>query len=247
MNGMLYLIGLGLNDEEDLSLKAINIMKKCDEIYCELYTGIWHGDLKKLEKIIEKKVVILERKEVEDDSLVKSSKTKNIALLIPGDPLTATTHIEFMTEAGKMNKNIEVIHSSSIFTAVAETGLQLYKFGRTASLPYPEEKYKPESFYDVIEENYKHGLHTLILLDTAKGGMSIKDALKILLEIETKKKGNVIKKSKIVVCSALGGRNKKIKYGNVKDIQKIDFDKPAVIIIPGKLNFKEEEALLLWV
>src|SRR3989344_5007378 len=247
MNGMLYLIGLGLNDEEDLSLKAVNSIKKCDEIYCELYTGIWHGDIKKLEKIIEKKVIILERKEVEDNSLLEKSKKRNIALLIPGDPLTATTHVEFLIEAKKMKIDVEVINSSSIFTAVAETGLQLYKFGRTASLPYPEENYKPESFYDIIEENHKQGLHTLILLDTTKEGMTVKDALKILLEIETKKKGNVIKKSKIVVCSALGGRNKKIKYGNVKDIQKIDFDKPAVIIIPGKLNFKEEEALLLWV
>ena len=246
MNGMLYLIGLGLNDEEDLSLKAVNSIKKCDEIYCELYTGIWHGDIKKLEKIIEKKVIILERKEVEDNSLLEKSKKRNIALLIPGDPLTATTHVEFLIEAKKMKIDVEVINSSSIFTAVAETGLQLYKFGRTASLPYPEENYKPESFYDIIEENYKQGLHTLILLDTAKEGMSLKDALKILLNIEEKRKINIISKVKIVVCSALGGSNKKIKYGNVKDIQKINFDKPSVIIIPGKLNFKEEEALQLW-
>ena len=68
---MLYLIGLGLNDEEDLSLKAINTMKKCNEIYCELYTGIWHGDLKKLEKIVEKKIKILERKD--GDGLGSSS------------------------------------------------------------------------------------------------------------------------------------------------------------------------------
>ena len=59
MNAMLYLIGLGLNDEEDLSLKAINAMMKCDEVYCELYTGIWHGDIKKLENISKKKIVIL--------------------------------------------------------------------------------------------------------------------------------------------------------------------------------------------
>ena len=243
---MLYLIGLGLNDEEDLSLKAINIIKKCDEIYCELYTGIWHGDIKKLEKILEKKIIILERKEIENDSLLKKAKTKNIVLLIPGDPLSATTHIEFLTEAKKMKIDVDIIHSSSIFTAVAETGLQLYKFGRTASLPYPEENYNPESFYDIIEENKKQGLHTLILLDTAKEGMSVKDALRILLKIESKRKGELISNQEIVVCSSLGGRNKKIKYGYPKDLGRMNFDKPAVIIIPGKLNFKEEEALQLW-
>jgi len=243
---MLYLIGLGLNDEEDLSLKAINVMKKCSEVYCELYTGIWHGDIKKLEKMVEKKMVILERREVEDNSLLEKAKKRNVALLIPGDPLTATTHIEFLIEAKKMKIDVEIIHSSSIFTAVAETGLQLYKFGRTASLPWSEKNYKPESFYDIIEENYKQGLHTLILLDTAKEGMNVKNALKILIEIENKRKKNIISKERIVVCSALGSKKKIIKYGNVKVIQKINFNKPSVIIIPGKLNFKEEEALQLW-
>ena len=50
---MLYLIGLGLNNEGDLSLKAIDVLKQCNEIYCELYTSNWRGNLKKLEEIID--------------------------------------------------------------------------------------------------------------------------------------------------------------------------------------------------
>ena len=56
---MLYLIGLGLNDENDLSLKAINAMKKCSSVYCEMYTGKWYGDLKKLEAMTGKPIQIL--------------------------------------------------------------------------------------------------------------------------------------------------------------------------------------------
>jgi diphthine synthase len=243
---MLYLIGLGLNDEEDLSLKAISAMKKCDEIYCELYTGIWQGDLKKLEKMAGKKIIFLGREKTESDFLVNEAEKKNVALLVPGDPLSATTHFELLSQAKSKRIVTEIVHSSSIFTAVAETGMQLYKFGRTASLPFPAENFSPESPYDIIQENYKQGLHTLILLDTARGGMNVKEALRILEEIEKKKKGNIISKTKIVVCSSLGSGKKTIKYDKAEDLIKISFGKPAVLIIPGKLNFKEEEALQLW-
>jgi len=237
---MLYIIGLGINDEQDLSLKAVDTLKKCDEIYLEKYTGHWKGSMNNLEKIVGKNITVLDREKVESDFLSKQAKEKNIALLVPGDPLAATTHIEFLLEGA------EIIHSSSIFTAVGETGLQLYKFGRTASLPKPQEGYKPESFYEIIEENQKNGMHTLILLDTADGGLSVKEAIEILLKIEEKRKGNIIKENRIVACSSLGSKERKIKYGSVEKIMKEDFSKPAVLIIPGKLNFKETEMLEKW-
>lgn len=236
---MLYLIGLGINDEQDLSLKAVEALKKCDEIYCELYTGHWQGDLKKLEKIVGKEIIMLKRERVESDFLLEKSKGKNVALLVSGDPLTATTHIELL------KKDVEIIHASSIFTAVAETGLQLYKFGRATTLPKPEAGFKPTSPYDVIEENYQHGLHTLVLLDTDGEGMSVKEGLEVLKELEEKKEKDIIKDNKILACSSLGG-DRMIKYDSAENLMNTDFTKPAVIIIPGKLNFKEEEALKLW-
>ena len=39
---MLYLIGLGLNDEKNLTLKGLEIATNC-ECYAELYTSVWHG------------------------------------------------------------------------------------------------------------------------------------------------------------------------------------------------------------
>ena len=51
---MLYLIGLGLWDESDISLRAIDALKKCDEVYLETYTNKWLGSVRHLEEIIGK-------------------------------------------------------------------------------------------------------------------------------------------------------------------------------------------------
>lgn len=36
---MLYLIGLGLGDCKDISVKGLEIVKKCDRVYLEAYTS----------------------------------------------------------------------------------------------------------------------------------------------------------------------------------------------------------------
>ena len=48
--------------------------------------------------------------------------------------------------------------------AIAIVGLQLYNFGQTVSIPFFEENWRPESFYDKIKVNKQHGFHTLCLL-----------------------------------------------------------------------------------
>jgi diphthine synthase len=227
---MIYLIGLGLS-ENDISLGAVDVLKKCDDIYCEFYTSNW-GNLESIERIINKKIKILNREEVESDFLINESKKKDIALLTPGDPLTATTHFQLILDAKNADIECKVIHAPSIYTAVAKSGLQLYKFGRTITLT----RDNVTSPYDMIRENRKSGLHTLVLLDI---DMAAEEGTKLLIN------NNVISEDeKIVVCTNLGTTNAKIVYGEANKI-KID-DVPAVIIIPGKLNFKEEEALELW-
>src|SRR3989338_6972057 len=96
---MLYLIGLGLWDENDLPLRAVEAIKKCDSVYVEFYTNKWLGDINKLEAIAGKKIPILKRIQVEDELLTDEAKQKNIALLVPGDPLVATTHIQLLIDA----------------------------------------------------------------------------------------------------------------------------------------------------
>lgn len=35
-----YIIGLGLGDPEDISLKAVRVIKSCKEVYLEYYTSV---------------------------------------------------------------------------------------------------------------------------------------------------------------------------------------------------------------
>ena len=49
---MLILIGLGLYDEKDLTLRGIEQAKEADQAYMELYTSKWNGSIKNLEKLL---------------------------------------------------------------------------------------------------------------------------------------------------------------------------------------------------
>lgn len=156
---MLSLIGLGLNDEKDITLKGIEAAKAAKKVYAEFYTSYWHGSLKKLEKIVGKKVKVLSRKNLEEESkkIIEEAKKENVAIFIQGDPLVATTHTMLAQEARKKKIKVKIIHNASIVSAIGETGLHLYKFGPTVTIPF-EEKTKgklPGSVYDILAENKK--------------------------------------------------------------------------------------------
>jgi diphthine synthase len=240
---MLYLVGLGVWDEGDISLKGVKACKKADKVYAELYTSVWGGKLEKVEKIIKKKVTLLKRRDLEEKShrLIKEAKRKNVVIMVPGDPLSATTHTGLMDGARKEGVEVEVAHSSSVFTAIAETGLSLYNFGKTVTVVAPSKKYKPDSFYNTIKENMDRGMHTLVLLDI---NMSVEEGLGILMGIERKKRKRVLRPGKrVVVASSIGSPKRSIKYGTVLELTDEDFPPPAVIVIPGEMNFFEKEFL----
>ena len=162
--------------------------------------------------------------------------------------MAATTHIDLVLRAEKLGINVKIIHSSSIFSAVGETGIQLYKFGKTTSIVFPEKNYFPESPYDAVNDNLKMNLHTLCLLDIKSDEdryMTVNDGIKILLQIEGKRgEGGFTKETLCVGCARLGG-DETIKFGTAGELMKADFGKPPhVLIIPGKLHFVEEESLL---
>ncbi|MFH0949433.1 MAG: diphthine synthase [Candidatus Aenigmatarchaeota archaeon] len=238
---MFYLIGIGFN-EDDISAKATAAMKNCDAIYAEFYTNKWHGDLNKLTG---KKIEIIDREKTESDFLVNEAEGKTVALLVSGDPLAATTHMELFIEAKKRNITVKIIHAPSVYTAIAETGLQLYKFGRVTTLVKPEKGFEPVSPYDVIVQNKSSGLHTLVLLDI---GMTAKDGINLLLNMEKKKKrGIFLDDTMIVSCCCLGTDEQEIKYGSVSLLLSTVSEKtPAALVVPGQLHFKEEEALEMW-
>lgn len=236
---MLYLIGIGL-DKNDISLKALAAIKKCKKVYLETYTTKLPYSKAELEKIIKKKTIEANRETVENkmQMLLDEARKQNIALLIYGDPLAATTHITLLLEAEKQKIKIQVIHAPSILTAVSETGLQLYKFGKTASLPRWQENFRPNSFFNIINENLGMNAHTLLLVDI---GLNVQDALEELKESS----GGSLSDNLVVIASRLGTPRQKIISGKLKELikEKLKIGEPFCIIIPSSLHFTEAEML----
>lgn len=247
---MLYLIGAGLFDEKDISLHGLEKLRESDFVYIELYTGFLHADLKKLEALCGREIKTLARKDIEErpeENVLRDAEHKTVSLLVPGDPMVATTHVDLLLRAKKRGIKTEVIHSSSIYSAVAETGLQVYKFGRTTTIAYPEGNYFPESPFDVVRENLERGLHTLCLLDVKADQsryMTVNEGIRILLDIAVRRNDPLFnEKTPCVGIARLGG-DATIKYGPAKEVMKLDFGGPPhALIIPGRLHYMEEEAL----
>lgn len=165
---MLYLIGLGLGDAKDITVKGLEIVKQVDKVYLENYTSILCCDQAQLEELYGRPVIVCDRTMMEQDckEILDAAETGNgAAVLVVGDPLNATTHTDLLLRAASRKIAYKIIHNASILNAVACCGLQIYNFGETISIPFWTETWKPESYYDKILRNRSNNLHTLCLLD----------------------------------------------------------------------------------
>jgi diphthine synthase len=235
---MLYIIGLGLG-LKGISLEGLEEARKCKKIYLENYTVDLPYSKQKLEEVIDKKIQKADREFVEGMEFVDYAAKQDVALLVYGSPLTATTHITILDECRKSGIKCRIIHGSSVFDGVAETGLQLYKFGKISSMPDWKDKGESTSFADIIKENHSIQAHTLILIDI---GLPLKIALRQLKKSLEEKKFDKILNKKIVVCSKLGGKSE-ILYDYCEKLSEKRVKYPYCIIIPGKLHFLEQEVL----
>jgi len=265
----LYIIGLGLSDEKDITLKGLEIIKRSTKVYLEGYTSIMNCSKADLETLYGREVIMASREMVEKggDDLVAEAEQSDVVLLVAGDPISATTHLDLFLRAKKKGVEVEMVHNASILTAVGIVGLQLYKYGRTASIVFPQDDWDVQTHYDVVKSNKKAGLHTLCLLDikTAEPSreelkkerpagteeaqfMTVQEGVKNLLSIEAKRGESVFTdKTLCVGCARLGSQDMMIKAGTAKALLDENFGGPLhCLIVPGELHFMEEEALELW-
>jgi diphthine synthase len=253
--GKIIFIGLGLYDEKDISIKGLETAKDCDLLFAEFYTAKLTGtEVSEIEKMIGKNVEVLSREKFENgDILINAARESKIGILVAGDPMTATTHVSLRLRAKKEGIKTIIIPGASIITSAAGlSGLHIYKFGKTASIPYPQENYFPTSCYDLIRQNLKSGSHTLVLLDIDEPTdryMRVNDALKLLIKMEKERKEDVFGEDTLVCgLGSVGSDNPIVKAGYIKDLLDEDFGEGLhCLIIPGKLHFMEAETLVeLW-
>ncbi len=247
---VLFMIGIGLNDEQDITMKGLEAVRNSHHIYLEAYTSKLACPVEKLEHFYGKKIILADRDLVENkaDQILENAKDNDVCFLVIGDIFGATTHTDLYQRAKKKNIKIQIINNASILNAIGITGLELYKFGKTTSIPFDNENV--ESPYDVIKANKSLGLHTLLLLDIKSDQdkyMTVREALEFLLNVEKKRGEELLKPDSMVVgCARIGG-DFKIKYSKVSELMEFDFGKPLhCLVIPGNLHFMEEEMLENW-
>jgi len=252
--GSIAFVGLGLHDERGLTLRGLEVARGADVVFVELYTSYMPGlSLERLQALLGKPLRLVDRRvleEQEGDPLIQEAlRGRKVVLLVPGDPMVATTHVSLRLRAEKMGLRTFVVHGPSIISAVVGlTGLQSYRFGRTVTITYPEGGLISETPYRVVAENRGRDLHTLCLLDARAEEtrfMSIKEALEIMLELEERLKEGIIGLGTLAVGVARAGSEEPVvKAGSVEDLLAYDFGPPPhTLVFPARLHFMEAEAL----
>ncbi|KAL4068679.1 tetrapyrrole methylase [Scleroderma yunnanense] len=267
---MLFIVGLGLCDEKDVTVRGLEAIKSSSRVYLEAYTSILMVNKERLEAFYEKEIIVADRDMVETqaEDILNGADKENVSLLVVGDPFGATTHIDIVLRARSSNIPVRVIHNASIMNAVGACGLQLYNFGQTVSLVFFTDTWKPDSFYDRVRENAGLGLHTLVLLDIkvkeqseenlARGRkiyeppryMSIPQAVSQLLEIESLRAENILspKTTLAIALSRVGGDadNQRIVCGTLEELSQQPteaFGEPlhSLVIVGKRLHHLEVE------
>lgn len=270
--GRLTFVGLGLWDETDVSVRGLTAIREADEVFVEWYTAFLGGStLNRMAEFYGRPIRTVTREQVEDGSVIlQAARAGKVALLVAGDSMTATTHVELRLRAEASGTPTQIIHGASIATAASGIlGLMHYKFGRSTTIVFPEGSYFPTSPYDVVKANRERGLHTLCLLDLRAGGslhenrpgtagesnappgappgryMTAPEGAALLLRMERERAEGVLADDTIACAVArVGSPSPSTAYGPLAALAKADLGPPLhAVVVPGNLHFSEEEAL----
>ncbi|KAL2089276.1 hypothetical protein ACEWY4_013964 [Coilia grayii] len=85
---MLYLIGLGLGDAKDITVKGLEVVRRCSRVYLEAYTSILTVGKEALEEYYERELVLADRDMVEQEAgeILRGADEEDVAFLVVGDP-----------------------------------------------------------------------------------------------------------------------------------------------------------------
>lgn len=246
----LTLVGLGLDDPRSITVMGLEATRVADVVYAEFYTAVLSGSKEQLESFLGRPVTVLDRLGVEKGGprLLEEARSKDVVLLVAGDPMAATTHADLLVRFRRAGVPLKVMHAPSIFTAAPGLlGLQHYKFGRATTLVRPEKSWSPTSPFDAVAENHERGLHTLVLLDIKSDlgyFMSANEGIGLLLDL-AQRTGNpwFDGKAQVGVVARAGSAEPGVWTGAAADLLKADFGRPLhCLVVPGQLQVVEQEA-----
>jgi len=262
------MVGLGLGDDGDITVKGLKAVQKSAYVYLEAYTSVLPGlDRETLAMAYSvPELIEADRELVESgcDEMIERAKTQDVSFLVVGDALCATTHTDLWLCSRQQGVEVRVVHNASIMNAIAACGLQLYRFGETVSIPFWVDDWRPESFYEKIVANRKHGLHTLCLLDIKvkeqtienlmRGRkiyeppryMTVKQALDQLRAIEKDRgEGIAADTTEVVGVARLGREDQAVVFGTCAEVAECNMGDPlhSMVIPAEELHEIEREFL----
>jgi diphthine synthase len=173
----LLLVGMGPGSVGAMTLEAVEAATAAAHRRYEAYTALWPDEeLSLLEQTIGPIQRVMRPEVEQPEELFALASTSLVALLVVGDPLQATTHVDLQLQAIEAGIECLVFHGISITTLVTGAiGLSNYRFGRQTTLTYPYGGWVATSPLETIILNRFTGLHTLALLDLDPTGLGTGD------------------------------------------------------------------------
>jgi diphthine synthase len=244
----LVFVGAGLGDEQDLSRRAVDLLRKCELVFVEEYTSVLVADsVGRLESELGRPLVRLDRPRFESGREVLDALAHHtrVGVLVAGDPFAATTHVALRLEAEAQGHTWVYLPGPSVFTAAPSfLGLSQYRFGRTVSIPFPTPKYRPSSPLEAVSLNRASNLHTLVLLDLDPAREAFLTPAEALAELLGPASG-LSPSTWVAVVARVGRPDARAWYGSIDRLRAVDVGRPlhSIVVPAPELHFLEAAAL----
>ncbi len=257
----LWLVGIGPGHLEHMTQRAKNVAKACSKRYLEGYTAVLPKDQERLlEEVVGPWEKVMRSSVESPEVLIDEARENPVALLVVGDPMQATTHIDLEARCFEQGVGFEIVPGMSATSlAVSLSGLQSYKFGRQVTLPYPYGDYLAVSPLEMIEANFVNGLHTLVLLDLDPTGMGFdppkpmtpEEAVSVLEMMAERFKEDHGRKESMnlpvknwdgILLSDVGTDMQRVVSGSLEDISETKDGWVHSLILPSMMSDNEKDA-----
>ena len=254
----LWLIGIGPGDLDHITERARSVARECSKRFLEGYTAVLPAsEEERLESVLGSWERLMRNGVEKPDKLLELASKQPVALLIVGDPMQATTHIDLEERCADEGIDFHVIPGlTATALAVSLSGLQSYRFGRQVTIPFSAGDYLPTSPLEMICKNKESGLHTLVLLDLDPTGMGLEtprpmvpgEAVTLLERMGARTESvsssldQPIRNWVGMLLSDLGTEKEQVVSGTLGELSEIGRGYVHAFILPAEFSGMEESA-----
>ena len=250
----LWLIGIGPGDLDHITERARRVARGCSKRYLEGYTAILPPtEEMRLESVVGPWEKLMRDGVESPKSMLDEARSGAVALLVVGDPMQATTHIDLEERCAEEGIGFHVIPGlTATALAVSLSGLQSYRFGRQVTIPFSDGDYLPTSPFEMICRNKEAGMHTLALLDLDPTGMGLEqprpmtpsEAVDHLVRMNEKVEDfdELVEEWGGLLLSDLGTEEERVISGSLGDLSQMKGGHIHALIIAAEFSGLEAEA-----